>query len=98
MALNSDLPSLVAEIGDAIDSHLRFIGLLKDEGLDEHQQKLVDAKRKELEEQSKKPEAAEEVSNDFPAGAQLCLKCNTKAMIKMDGCMTCLNCGDSKCG
>ena len=92
------MPSLVAEIGDAIDSHLRFIGLLKDEGLDEHQQKLVDAKRKELEEQSKKPEAAEEVSNDFPAGAQLCLKCNTKAMIKMDGCMTCLNCGDSKCG
>ena len=92
------MPSLVAEIGDAIDSHLRFIGLLKDEGLDEHQQKLIDAKRKELEEQSKKPEAAEEVSNDFPAGAQLCLKCNTKAMIKMDGCMTCLNCGDSKCG
>ena len=93
------MPSLVAEIGDAIESHLRFIGLIQDEGLDEHQQQLVDAKRKELEEKSKKPEAAaEENNNDFPAGAQLCLKCNTKAMIKMDGCMTCLNCGDSKCG
>jgi len=33
------MPSLVAEIGDAIECHLRMIGLLKDEGLDEHQKK-----------------------------------------------------------
>ncbi|MDX2504176.1 MAG: NrdJb, partial [Gammaproteobacteria bacterium] len=30
--------------------------------------------------------------------SQVCDKCSTKAVIKMDGCMTCLNCGDSKCG
>ena len=36
--------------------------------------------------------------DNFPAGANLCGKCNTKAVIQMDGCMTCLNCGDSKCG
>ena len=24
--------------------------------------------------------------------------CATKAVIELDGCMTCLNCGDSKCG
>jgi hypothetical protein len=29
---------------------------------------------------------------------QLCTKCNVKALILMDGCMTCTNCGDSKCG
>ncbi len=91
------MPSLVAEIGDAIESHMRFIGLIKDEGLDEHQQKLVDAKRKEHEASLKK-DAAPEADNTFPEGAQLCTKCSTKAMIKMDGCMTCLNCGDSKCG
>lgn len=34
----------------------------------------------------------------YPAGAQLCNKCMTKAVIMMDGCMTCLSCGDSKCG
>ena len=28
----------------------------------------------------------------------LCNKCNTKAAIMMDGCLTCLNCGESKCG
>ena len=36
--------------------------------------------------------------NGFPKDAQLCTKCNTKAAIMMDGCLTCLNCGESKCG
>ena len=31
----------------------------------------------------------------FPASATLCFKCNTKAMVLMDGCQTCLNCGYS---
>lgn len=39
-----------------------------------------------------------EVKKDFPDSAVLCAKCNTKAAVLMDGCMTCLNCGDSKCG
>jgi len=34
----------------------------------------------------------------FPAGATMCNKCNTNAVILMDGCATCLNCGYSKCG
>ncbi len=90
------MPSLVAEIGDAIECHLRMIGLLKDDGLDEHQQKLIAEKRAQYE---KSVQSAEEKdSGDFPDGAQLCAKCNTKAMIQMDGCMTCLNCGESKCG
>ena len=37
-------------------------------------------------------------SHIFPEGAQLCSKCSTAAVVMMDGCMTCLNCGDSKCG
>ena len=92
------MPSLVAEIGDAIETHLRFIGMLKDDGLDEHQLKLIEEKRKQFEDLSKPAASADADSSAFPDGAQLCNKCNTKAMIKMDGCMTCLNCGDSKCG
>jgi hypothetical protein len=34
----------------------------------------------------------------FPPSASMCNKCNTKAVIIMDGCATCLNCGYSKCG
>ncbi|NOY66492.1 MAG: NrdJb [Gammaproteobacteria bacterium] len=90
------MPSLVAEIGDAIECHLRMIGMLVDDTLDEHQQKLVDEKRKQYD--SMTQQADESSKGDFPAGAQLCTKCTTKAVIQMDGCMTCLNCGDSKCG
>lgn len=34
----------------------------------------------------------------FPATATMCHKCSTKALVLMDGCQTCLNCGYSKCG
>ncbi|OGT22096.1 MAG: NrdJb [Gammaproteobacteria bacterium RBG_16_57_12] len=90
------MPSLVAEIGDVIERHMRMIGLLKDDGLDEHQKALVAAKRAEFESALKNAEDKEQ--NCFPSGAMLCTKCNTKAMIQMDNCMTCLNCGESKCG
>jgi len=94
------MPSLVAEIGDAIESHMKMIGLIKDDGPDEHQRKLMAAKRAEYE--TKREVAVESCDDDagtsFPEGAQLCKKCHTKATIMMDGCMTCLNCGDSKCG
>ncbi|ROS00082.1 hypothetical protein EDC56_2718 [Sinobacterium caligoides] len=91
------MPSLVAEIGEAIESHMRMIGLIKSDGLDEQQQQFVDAKRAEYESAQKGGEnkASDET---FPSGAVLCNKCSTKAVIRMDGCNTCLNCGDSKCG
>lgn len=34
----------------------------------------------------------------FPPSATMCHKCSTKAVVIMDGCATCLNCGYSKCG
>jgi len=91
------MPSLVAEIGDAIECHMRMIGLLKDDGLDEHQQKLVDEKRAQFE-SALGAITESSTAQDFPESSQLCGKCQTKAVIKMDGCLTCLNCGDSKCG
>jgi len=93
------MPSLVAEIGCAIESHMKFIGMLKESELDEHQKKLIAEKRKQFEEKSKpQAKATEAEANDFPEQAQLCSKCQTKALVLMDGCMTCLSCGDSKCG
>ena len=94
-------PSLVAEMGDAIDSHMRMIGMIRDEGLDEHQQKLIDQKRREFEEHSQSASTTADATDEspaFPPEARLCLKCQTKAVVLLDGCMTCLNCGDSKCG
>ena len=34
----------------------------------------------------------------FPPSATMCHKCSQKAVVIMDGCATCLNCGYSKCG
>ncbi len=94
------MPSLVAEIGDVIEHHLKAIGLLQNEGLDDHQQQFIARKRREFEDtlNMQGNDAGDAPDNDFPPGARLCSKCQTKAMIQMDGCLTCLNCGESKCG
>ncbi|MEM6985601.1 MAG: NrdJb [Pseudomonadota bacterium] len=94
------MPSLVAEIGDVIEQHLISIGMIRPPELDETQKKFIDAKRAEFEltatpGPSDLPDAT---GVDYPASAVLCHRCNAKAVIQMDGCMTCLNCGDSKCG
>ncbi|MGZ8151850.1 MAG: TSCPD domain-containing protein [Methylovulum sp.] len=87
------MPSLVAEIGYAIESHLKHIGMIKPEAMTDHQKKFLDEKRREFEALHGESEA-----QSFPDKAVLCTKCSTKAMVLMDGCMTCLNCGESKCG
>ena len=91
------MPSIVAEIGDVIEDHMRKIGLLQDESLDEHQKQFIASKRAEYEAVTETAQAVDDKS-DFPESATVCTKCSTKAMILMDGCMTCLNCGYSKCG
>ncbi len=88
------VPSLIAEIGNVIEQHLVEIGLLKPNKPDEHQQAFIQQKQAELE--SEIP--GEDEVGSFPPNAVLCYKCHTKAVIQKDGCMTCLNCGDSKCG
>ncbi len=67
------MPSLVAEIGDVIEQHLKTIGIIQ---------------------HSTQPSQ----NSSFPASAILCQKCLTNAVVIADGCATCLNCGDSKCG
>ncbi|OGI39007.1 MAG: NrdJb [Candidatus Muproteobacteria bacterium RBG_16_62_13] len=92
-------PSLVAEIGDVIERHLKMIGLIPTEELDEHRKQFVEQKRREAEARAVPRESCEGAeASAFPPEAHLCGKCSMKAVVKMDGCMTCLNCGDSKCG
>ena len=90
------MPSIIAELGHVIEKHLQTIGLIRKTQLDVHQQKMVDAKRAEFEARAKQADAF--AKSHFPEGAQLCGRCSTAAVVMMDGCMTCLNCGDSKCG
>jgi len=91
------MPSIIAELGYVIEKHLQFIGLLKRPEMDEHRKALIEEKKAEYEARNSQQDAFAKTSN-FPAGAMLCAKCSTTAVVMMDGCMTCLNCGDSKCG
>jgi hypothetical protein len=107
------MPSIVAEIGTVLEQHMKNIGLIHDPEMDEGTRKLIAEKRRAYEAATaKKPDApagahpvrdasanaAEPEASGFPAGATMCGKCNTKALVLMDNCQTCLNCGYSKCG
>lgn len=89
------MPSLVAEIGYAIESHLKSIGMIDNPELNDLQKQFLDAKRREFD--AIHADATLEETGSFPAKAILCSKCHVKAVVLMDGCTTCLNCGDSKC-
>mgnify|MGYP000249366227 CR=1 FL=1 len=90
------MPSIIAELGYIVEKHLISIGLLTSVELDENQKELLKQKREEYENSKKQKDAFSQT--EYPDGAQLCAKCNDTAVIMMDGCMTCLACGDSKCG
>jgi len=90
------MPSIIAELGYIVEKHLISIGLLAKPELDPKQKELLQQKRAEFEDGRRQQDAFSR--SEYPEGAQLCPKCNTAAMIMMDGCKTCLSCGDSKCG
>jgi hypothetical protein len=131
------MPSIVAELGNIIETHLTAIGLLKGAELSDAQKQLIAEKRAAYERKSGKKNAeistagetagatveaddadatqasssrrrpgsiessgveAQSDAGSFPPGAALCGKCNTQALVLLDGCQTCLNCGYSKCG
>ncbi len=94
------MPSLVAELGDAIESHLRCIGLITGEPLNEQQQQYLTEARARMDAKYENKGADDSASDDpaFPEYAAFCQHCRAKAVIQTDGCLTCLNCGDSKCG
>jgi hypothetical protein len=90
------MPSIIAELGHVVEHHLAEIGLIKKPALDEEKRRLIEQKRAEYLARHAQQDAF--ARSEFPEGAQLCSKCSTAAVIMLDGCMTCLNCGDSKCG
>jgi len=99
------MPSLVAEIGEVLETHMKKCGLIENEELSDAHKALMAEKRAALESTNRTSAstatavvADESDASGYPPGAQMCKKCNTQAMVLLDGCMTCLSCGDSKCG
>lgn len=74
-------PSVLAQIGEIVEQHLKKLGLIGGREPSPEAQALI-AQKKEA---------------SMP-GANLCPKCYDKALVKMEGCETCMSCGFSKCG
>lgn len=79
------MPSVIAEIGHTVEKHLITIGILQPFELSAEQVTLIEQKKEKM------------GQDQFPNATQ-CPKCNQLTMIRMDGCDTCLTCGNSKCG
>lgn len=94
------MPSIIAEIGEVIEHHLIDIGMLKSNETDDVQAKLIEDKKAALRAEQQGVAGSANPSSEEPwmASATFCSKCNTKAVVLRDGCQTCMNCGDSKCG
>jgi len=93
------MPSIIAEIGEVIEHHLIDIGMLKSNEPDDVQTRLIEEKKAELRaEQRSAADTEDSAEEPWMATATLCSKCNNKAVVLRDGCQTCMNCGDSKCG
>jgi len=86
------MPSVVAEIGAVLERHLIAIGQWHGppNAATPHQHHAGN-------ETGKGPVALESGA-DFPPDAQRCGHCHTRAVVAQEGCLTCLNCGHSKCG
>jgi len=99
------IPSLVAEIGGVIAKHVGQPEKLKNkaEQLSGNPEqfkagyKLSPTESKQTVSKTEIVEQLKSASAQF-TGALLCPKCNSKAVIVADGCATCMECGDSKCG
>jgi hypothetical protein len=92
------MPSIVAEIGHCIEKHMQMIGMISSDKLDDNQKEFLAKKREEIDAAQSASDGKSVEQGAFPKSASLCAKCSTKALVLMDGCMTCLSCGDSKCG
>ena len=87
------MPSLVADIGGVIKTHLVKLGLIKADEMSDEQRRYIEDKRVAL--LATEKDAGN--SSGFPASAIMCGKCSQKAVVTLEGCRVCLGCGDSKC-
>lgn len=76
-------PSIVAHVGSILRHHCEKIGAIPVKELSAEQRVLIE----------EKTEKAKEAGVEM----MLCGECNQKAVLMLDGCLTCTSCGESKC-
>jgi len=72
------MPSIVAEIGHAIERHMQMIGMIKTDNLDDHQKEFLAKKREEIEAAQGELGGNTQAKGAFPESSSVCAKCSTK--------------------
>ena len=86
------MPSLVAEIGWAIEDHLQKMGVMTNVEIPEHQKKIMDENSADFEQ----PTAAQAEATAFLPHADGCTTWSVKETKLIDACYTSQHCGTSK--
>jgi ribonucleoside-diphosphate reductase alpha chain len=85
------VPSLLAAIGEVIESHMLRIGFL--------QEPSPPAAERAIASMGATPGASgSDVENGWPRAARRCPRCHVGAFVFRSGCWVCHDCGYSKCG
>ncbi len=97
------IESMVSAIADTIAYHVEQtcgVGIKKIELSSEAKEIIEEKKAEYLKKQTSRSESTEIIGEDAGMpNAQDCSKCKVRnAVIKLDGCLTCVSCADSKCG
>ena len=88
------VPSLLAALGEVIERHMKVIGFLKGGEV----QPQMPEREAQVVNLDVSPLVEEEAAPTRDPRMGFCPKCNQPALIKQEGCDTCLDCGYSKCG
>jgi hypothetical protein len=92
-------PSLISQVGGVIKEHLE--GLKGEDfippGMREPHQPVWGKEGLYKERGVFNKTEEELLTPSYPPNATICPKCNHKAVTLLDGCATCLSCGESKC-
>ena len=83
------MPSLVAEIGEVLETHMKKCGLIENEELSDAHKALMAEKRAALESANRISASTataavvvdEDDASGYPPGAQMCKKCHTQACL-----------------
>ena len=100
-------PSLVSQVGGVIKEHLEELKRNERNKIDECESETYPPGMREPHQplwgrgglyEERKQWLNPEESSPYPPNSTLCLQCNHRAVVVLDGCKTCLGCGESKCG
>ena len=93
------VPSLLAAIGNVIETHLKRIGGAMPQEAALPAMMAADGEASRRHDESGRRSAGDLQQADAAAGhsARLCPRCHQASLVQQDGCVNCRNCGYSRC-